>query len=95
MAGDLYDLHDVGLLYVQLTCRAMEKIDDRWMAGKDQDLIGFGELREGNGGAKRAVRIEVDQDLVHDDGERLRPLPQFPDQPETERQEQLLPGAPG
>ena len=78
------DRYKVRLVRARLGCRVTEQLDDGRMAGEDQHLVGARKLREGNGGAKRAVGIEVDENLVNDYRERLRTLSQFADQAEPQ-----------
>ena len=61
-----------------------EQFDNRRVAGEDQHLVGARKLGEGHGGAKRAVRIEIHENLVNDHRQRLRTLSQFTNQPEPE-----------
>ena len=60
------------------------------MAGEDQDLVGVGQFRESGGGAERPSRVEVYENFIDNDGERLRSLSKFADQSEAEGQEKLL-----
>lgn len=56
-------------------------------------MAGGGKLPEGAGSALRPLGVEVHQHFVDNHGQRFGALAEIAHRPETQRQEQLFPGA--
>ena len=67
-----------------------EQVDDPLVAGKDEHLVGAGELDKGGGGTPRALEVEVHEHLVDDDRQPFRFFTHALDEAEAERQVELL-----